>query len=197
LHGPRKTKTVALTFDDGPSEYTASVLNVLRSKHVRGTFFELGDLASGRAAIMRRIVRSGNEIANHSTHHGAFPGYTDLVSTNRVIKRATGFTPCLFRPPYGAYNSGTVAVARRAGMKTILWDVDPRDWSRPGTGAIYGAVVSKARPGSIVVMHDGGGPRTQTVAALPRIITTLRRRGYSFATVSDLIGNWTIYRPVG
>jgi peptidoglycan/xylan/chitin deacetylase (PgdA/CDA1 family) len=197
FHGSRHAKTVALTFDDGPSDYTEKVVTILRHKRATGTFFEIGNQVGGRTEIMRRILRSGFELADHSTYHRAYPGYPDISKTKRIIDRATGFTPCLFRPPNGTFNSGTVASAARAGMKTVIWDVDPQDWSTPGTGAIFSRIVGAARPGSIILMHDGGGPRGETLAALPRIIDNLRRRGYSFATVTSLLGDRMIFRPVG
>ncbi len=196
-NGPRGQKVVALTFDDGPSTYTPGFLRVLRRKHVNGTFFELGQEVSGNASLMRKILAEGNEIGNHSTHHNAYPGYADLAFTSARIKRLTHFRPCLFRPPYGAVNSGVVSAAAQAGMRTVTWDVDPTDWATPGTGAIYSRVVSAARPGSIILMHDGGGNRSETLAALPRIIDNLRHRGYRFKTVSALLGNRLIYHPYG
>lgn len=196
-NGPRDRKLVALTFDDGPSSYTEGFLDVLRAKHARGTFFEVGQEMAGQAATMRRILREGSEIGNHTTHHGSYPGYWDLAATNALIRGATHFEPCLFRPPGGALDSTVVAAAGEAGLKTVLWDVDPTDWSNPGSAAVYSRVVSAAGPGSIVLMHDGGGSRGGTLAALPRIIGTLRHRGYRFATVSELLGRRTIYRPYG
>jgi peptidoglycan/xylan/chitin deacetylase (PgdA/CDA1 family) len=130
-------------------------------------------------------------------HHQFYPGYADLVSTSNLIESATHFRPCLFRPPGGAVDAGVVDSAARAGMTTVTWDVDPRDWSNPGTNAIYSRVVGAVQPGSIVVMHDGGGTRSETLAALPRIINTLRSRGYRFATVTQLLGHRLIYRPYG
>ncbi len=196
-NGPRGRKVVALTFDDGPSTYTPGFLRVLRHKHVNGTFFELGQETSGNARLMRRILAEGNEIGNHSTHHSADPGYADLANTSARIERLTHFRPCLFRPPYGAVNSGVISAAARAGMRSVTWDVDPTDWSNPGSGAVYSRIVSAARPGSIILMHDGGGNRSGTLAALPRIIHTLRNRGYRFKTVSSLLGNRLIYHPYG
>ena len=90
-----------------------------------------------------------------------------------------------------------VAAAGAAGLKTILWDVDPSDWTNPGSGAVYSRVVDATQPGSIILMHDGGGDRSGTLAALPQIIDTLRARGYRFATVSGLLGHRFIYRPYG
>jgi peptidoglycan/xylan/chitin deacetylase (PgdA/CDA1 family) len=197
FHGPPKRKLVALTFDDGPSDYTSGVLRVLRDKHARGTFFELGQEVAGHRHVMQSILASGDEIGNHTTHHSAFPGFEDIANTNRLIRLSTGFTPCLFRPPGGAFDSGTLAAARDAHLKTILWDVDPRDWSRPGSSAIYARVVGATHPGAIIIMHDGGGDRSETVSALPRIIHSLRHHGYSFDTVSQLLGDRMIFGPVG
>jgi peptidoglycan/xylan/chitin deacetylase (PgdA/CDA1 family) len=196
-NGPRNRNAVALTFDDGPGPYTEGFLAVLRQKHVHGTFFEIGQEVPGRAETMRRILRDGNEIGNHTTHHGSYPGYGDLSETNALIRSATHFQPCLFRPPGGTVNSSVVTAAGAAGLKTILWDVDPSDWTNPGSGAVYSRVVGATRPGSIVLMHDGGGNRGGTLAALPQIIDTLRARGYRFATVSELLGHRLIYRPYG
>ena len=194
--GSRHRKRVALTFDDGPSAYTPKVLRILRRKHAKGTFFELGALVPGLASTSRSVIDSGSELANHSLRHESYPGRASMAETSRRIKRATGFEPCLFRPPGGAWNSRLVADARRLGMTTIVWDVDPADWSRPGSGAIYSRVVSNTRPGSIVLMHDGGGDRSQTVAALPRIIRTLRHRGYGFVTVTKLLHERTLWEEV-
>jgi peptidoglycan/xylan/chitin deacetylase (PgdA/CDA1 family) len=196
-NGPRDRNVVALTFDDGPGAYTEGFLDVLREKHARGTFFEIGQEVPGRAEIMRRILGEGDEIGNHTTHHDFYPGYWDLAATNALIRSATHFQPCLFRPPGGAVNSSVVSAAAEAGLQTILWDVDPTDWANPGSAAVYSRIVSAAGPGSIILMHDGGGDRSGTLAALPQIIDTLRERGYRFATVTELLGHRMIYRPYG
>jgi peptidoglycan/xylan/chitin deacetylase (PgdA/CDA1 family) len=142
------------------------------------------------------VIDSGNEIANHSMHHETRAGGASMRQTNRRIERATGFEPCLFRPPGGSFDSRLLSHARGLGMATVIWDVDPRDWSTPGAGAIYSRVVSAVRPGSIVVLHDGGGNRSQTVAALPHIIHTLRGRGYHLVTVTKLLHQRTIWGEV-
>jgi peptidoglycan/xylan/chitin deacetylase (PgdA/CDA1 family) len=196
-NGLRDHRVVALTFDDGPSSYTEAFADVLRDEHVHATFFEIGQEIAGRETAMRRLLREGNEIGNHSTHHQAFPGYADLLTTSDLIESATHFRPCLFRPPGGAVDAAVIDSAARAGMSTVTWDVDPSDWSTPGSDAVYARVVGAARPGSIVLMHDGGGTRADTLAALPRIIATLRGRGYRFATVTELLGHRLIYRPYG
>ena len=196
-NGPRNRNVVALTFDDGPSEYTAGFLQVLREKHVPGTFFEIGQEMSGREATMRQILREGNEIGDHTMHHVEYPGYAEIAGASERIAAYTHFKPCLFRPPGGAVDSGVVATAASLGMQTITWDVDPADWSTPGSDAVYSRIVDAARPGSIILMHDGGGDRGGTLAALPSIIDTLRARGYGFETVTDLLGQRMIYKPYG
>ena len=196
-NGPRDRPVVALTFDDGPSEYTPDFLHVLREKGVHATFFEVGQEMPGREDVMRQILAEGDEIGDHTMNHVEFPGYAQIASAAARIDAFTHFKPCLFRPPGGGVNSSVVATAGSLGMRTINWDVDPRDWSLPGTGAIYSNIVSHARNGSIILMHDGGGPRSETLAALPQVIDALRARGFGFATVSELLGYRILYRPYG
>lgn len=196
-NGPRDRKVVALTFDDGPSEYTPEFLQVLREKEVRATFFEVGQEMPGREDTMRQILAEGDELGDHTMNHVEYPGYGQIAGAASRIEAYTHFKPCLFRPPGGGVNSSVVATAGSLGMRTINWDVDPRDWSLPGTGAIYSNIVGHAQPGSIILMHDGGGPRSETLAALPQVIDTLRARGYRFATVSELLGYRIVYRPYG
>ncbi|HMI80257.1 MAG TPA: polysaccharide deacetylase family protein [Solirubrobacterales bacterium] len=196
-NGPRDRRVIALTFDDGPSEYTDDFLAILREKDVHATFFEIGQEMPGREETMRQILAEGNEIGDHTMNHVEYPGYSQIAGAAARIRAYTHFRPCLFRPPGGGVDSGVIATAGSLGMRTVNWDVDPRDWSNPGTGAIYANVVSHAQNGSIVVMHDGGGPRGETLAALPRIIDALRARGFRFATVSELLGNRLLYRPYG
>lgn len=196
-NGPRGRRAVALTFDDGPSEYTPGFLDVLRRKHARATFFEIGQEMAGRESTMQRILREGSEIGNHTTHHTEYPGYTSIAPTTTLIESTTHFRPCLFRPPGGGVSSAVIAAAGADRLRTVTWDVDPADWTNPGSGAVYSRVVGAVQPGSIVLMHDGGGPRGGTLAALPAIIDTLRSRGYRFETVTELLGERTLYRPYG
>lgn len=196
-NGPRERKVVALTFDDGPSDYTPGFLDVLRRERVPGTFFEVGQEIGGRESTLRRILREGDEIGNHTTHHTEYPDYANIAPTTALIESATHFRPCLFRPPGGAVDSSVIAAAAADGMRTVTWDVDPVDWSTPGSAAVYSRVVGAVRPGSIVLMHDGGGDRSGTLAALPQIIDTLRARGYRFATVTELLGERMLYQPYG
>jgi peptidoglycan/xylan/chitin deacetylase (PgdA/CDA1 family) len=196
-NGPRDRKVVALTFDDGPSEYTPEFLRVLREKGVHGTFFEIGQEMPGREDVMRQVLAEGNELGDHTMNHVEFPGYDQIAGAAARIEDYTHFEPCLFRPPGGGVDSGVIATAGSLGMRTINWDVDPQDWSLPGTGAIYSNIVGHAQNGSIILMHDGGGPRSETLAALPQVIDTLRARGFRFATVSELLGYRILYRPYG
>jgi len=195
--GPRDRKVVALTFDDGPSDYTDDFLRVLREKDVPGTFFEVGQVMPGREDVMRQVLAQGGELGDHTMDHVEYPGYGQIAGAAQRIEAYTHFKPCLFRPPGGGVNGGVIATAGTLGMRTVNWDVDPRDWSTPGTEAIYTGVVGHVQPGSIVLMHDGGGPRGETLAALPRIIDALRGRGYRFATVTELLGGRILYRPYG
>jgi peptidoglycan-N-acetylglucosamine deacetylase len=196
-NGPRDRKVVALTFDDGPSDYTDDFLRVLRQKAVPGTFFEVGQEMPGREDVMRQILAEGDELGDHTMNHVEYPDYSQIAGAAARIKAYTHFQPCLFRPPGGGADSSVIAAAGNLGMRTVNWDVDPRDWSLPGSGAIYSNVVSHARPGSIILMHDGGGPRGETLAALPQVIDTLRARGYRLTTVSELLGYKILYRPYG
>jgi len=196
FNGSRSHKRVALTFDDGPSNYTPKILSILERKHAKGTFFEVGDQIPGRTSTSKAVLEAGQELANHSLHHETRPERSSMATTSERIKSATGFTPCLFRPPGGAYDSRVIGDASSLGMKTVIWDVDPRDWSRPGAGAIYSRVVGATHPGSIIILHDGGGDRSQTVAALPHIIKALRDRGYRFLMVTKLLHDRIVWGPV-
>jgi peptidoglycan/xylan/chitin deacetylase (PgdA/CDA1 family) len=203
FNGPRTRRQIALTFDDGPWYDTPQFLDVLEHDHVNATFFEIGEQIStyGQGgAIERRMLADGDMIGDHTWSHpdvsGAGPFAAGQISrTARTIRQATGgFNPCLFRAPYGAVSNALTSEARSMGFTTIQWDVDPMDWARPGTDAIYQNVVSNAHPGAIVIQHDGGGDRSETLAALPREIATLRGEGYQFVTVTQLLGQKLLYR---
>jgi peptidoglycan/xylan/chitin deacetylase (PgdA/CDA1 family) len=147
------------------------------------------------------MLADGDMIGDHTWSHPDVAALSpaqqrrQLLSTAAAIERATrGFTPCLWRPPYGDISPALVKLARSLGFLTIMWDVDPRDWAHPGVGAIYSNVIDHAHNGAIVIQHFGGGPRYQTVAALSEEIKTLRRRGYQLVTVSQLLGLRLIYR---
>jgi peptidoglycan/xylan/chitin deacetylase (PgdA/CDA1 family) len=167
------------------------------------TFFEIGEQISTygeNGAIERRMLADGDMVGDHTWSHpdvaagGPFAaGQIGMAAA--AIKQATrGFQPCLFRAPYGSVGPGLLSVAKSMGFKTIQWDIDPRDWALPGTSSIYNTVVGNAHPGAIALQHDGGGNRSETLAALPQEIQTLRARGYKFVTITQLFGMKLIYR---
>jgi peptidoglycan-N-acetylglucosamine deacetylase len=188
-----RRKLVALTFDGGPSGYTPKIDRILQRKRVRSTFFWVGSRIDGWERMVKRASRQGHEIANHSWFHDDLTGLPagairhQLARTNRLIARLTGKRPRIFRPPYGAVNPKVRRVAGDLRMRTVTWDVDSVDWTSPGCEQIVAKVRREVRPRAIVLLHDGGGNRTQTVCALPRIIHDLRARGYRFATVSKVL----------
>ncbi|MCW2951726.1 MAG: polysaccharide deacetylase [Conexibacter sp.] len=198
-NGSRTKKVVALTFDDGPSIYTSRYLDVLEGAKIpAATFFMIGEQVAGNGALLKRELADGYELGDHTWSHpnvaggGAFAA-GQITSTANAIQTASGFRPCLFRAPGGAVSGSLTSGARALGFTTIEWDVDPQDWARPGTDAIYSRIMSQVRPGSIILMHDGGGPREQTLAALPRVIASLKARGYGFVTVGQMIGSQLRY----
>jgi peptidoglycan-N-acetylglucosamine deacetylase len=195
-------KEIALTFDDGPWYQTPQFLSLLERYKVPATFFEIGEQISefGQGgAIERRMLADGDMVGDHTWSHivvaGAGPVAADQIQrTAAAIRDAThGFTPCLFRAPDGAVSSALIGEARSLGFTTIQWNIDPRDWALPGVGAIEGNVLANARPGGIVEMHDGGGDRSETLNSLPTIIDSLRARGYTFVTVTQLLGLHLLY----
>jgi peptidoglycan/xylan/chitin deacetylase (PgdA/CDA1 family) len=197
--GPRSGKKIALTFDDGPAADTPQFLNELKHLKIHATFFMIGQQVGGHGAVLKRMMAEGHELANHSWNHadlgGGGSGATQqITSTNRAIQRASGFKPCLMRPPYGSTGGDLVSRVRAQHMTSVLWDVDPQDWRTPGTGVIVNTIRSQTRAGSIILEHDGGGNRSQTLAALPQYVRTLKSRGYKFVTVSELLGYKTVYK---
>jgi peptidoglycan/xylan/chitin deacetylase (PgdA/CDA1 family) len=190
--GPQGTgpKRVALTFDDGPWQLTSQFLDVLRHYDVPATFFMIGRQVGAQAELLRRMVREGHALGNHTWSHADIAGGNvgQVTETNAAIHAATGVTPCLLRPPGGATSAALDGQLRSEGMLDVLWTVDPSDWRTPGTAAVTSRVLSAVVPGAIVLLHDGGGPRGGTLAALPTIITTLRARGYQLVTVPQLLG---------
>lgn len=191
-HGSRKLDEVALTFDDGPGPHTAHILDVLDSFAAKATFYVVGDRVPGSGESLRRLVAAGHELGNHSMTHAELAGrplaaYSEIRRANAVIRSETGCTPRVFRAPFGAASRSLVTAARMAGLTTVAWDVDSGDWSSPGVDAICEAVLGSVRGGSIVLMHDGRGPREQTLAALPGIVERLSKRGYRLVTTSQVL----------
>ena len=179
-------RTVALTFDDGPSPFTPGILAVLRRHHVTATFCMLGEEAQRYPAYAREVVRAGHRICNHSSDHRdmarlpAPQARREVVAAERQIRDAAGVAPALFRFPYGSADRTARRVVRGYGMRTLGWDVDPKDWTRPSAGTITARILRGVGRHSVVLMHDGGGDRSRTAASLDATITQLQRRGYRF-----------------
>ena len=196
-------REIALTFDDGPWYQTPEFLALLERYRVPATFFEIGEHIATYGeggAIERRMLADGDMIGDHTWSHivvaqGGPVAASQIEEAAAAIRSAThGFTPCLFRAPDGSVSPALIDEARSLGFTTIQWDIDPRDWALPGVGEIEDNVLANAHPGAIVIMHDGGGDRSETLDALPDIIHTLRARGYTFVTVTQLLGQHLTYR---
>lgn len=188
------SKLVALTFDDGPwPTHTDQVLRALKKADVPATFFLLGGNVKRYPAMARRIASEGHLLASHSLGHKDFARSTpaqirrEVNGGRNAIKKATGVTTNWIRPPYGAMDEAAWKVVRRSGGRVVMWDVDSNDWRKPGAGNIVNTVVKNTRPGSIVLLHDGGGDRAQTAAAIPGIVKKLKAKGYTFVTVEGLV----------
>ena len=186
-------REVALTFDDGPGPYTPQILAILEREHARATFFEVGMLERYFYASTDAILADGDVIGDHTEVHAAMSRLSAGGQRNQLLGDATAIErrgarfPRLFRPPYGMWNATTLALLHRYRMLMVLWTVDTGDYRRPGVKAIVKAALAGARPGAIILLHDAGGDRSQTVKALPRIIAGLRRRHYRLVTVPRLL----------
>ena len=185
-------KVIALTFDDGPGPYTAHLLDVLDQYGAKATFFLIGSKVSSQANIVRSIHARGHQLGNHSWSHPELPKLPvdqiadEIDRTNDAIKQATGVTPAILRPPYGAVNGVVLEQLRLRGMSSILWSVDTRDWADRNSDIVCSRAVAGARPGAVILMHD---IHQTSVGAVPCILSALKQQGYSFVTVQGLIGN--------
>ena len=183
-------KLIALTFDDGPLPgSTEKFLDVLAQYNVKATFFQMGANLNPNQALGRKVRDAGHAIGNHTWAHLQVPSdpVGEVTRTDALFQSVYGGPTALFRPPFGNLDNGVATQALEQNDAVIMWSVDPKDWDRPGTTSIVNTVINGATPGGIVLMHDGGGDRSQTIAALPQIITTLRSRGYRFVTIPELL----------
>lgn len=187
-------KTIALTIDDGPSPvYTAQVLRILEEHKVTAAFSMIGRNAARYPAVAREVAQAGHVIVNHTWDHsniGLMPAplVSDEISRAAdAIQAATGQWPQWFRAPYGAWSPEVLRYCTDNGLYPLDWSVDPRDWSRPGTNSIISNILRNTRTGSIILEHDGGGNRAQTVAALRVVIPRLLDEGYHFTTLLSAV----------
>lgn len=183
---------VSLTFDDGPHpEFTPRILDILKQYGVQATFFELGMNAQRYPDLTRRVVAEGHIIGNHTWDHPRLTRLSDerfneeIDHTTQLLESITGREVVCTRPPYGDSNPALVAKLAQHGQVSVVWSADSRDFEKPGVDAIVQHALSDLRPGSIILMHDAGGNRDQTIAALPRIIEGIRARGFQIAPVCD------------
>ncbi|PSJ30344.1 polysaccharide deacetylase [Streptosporangium nondiastaticum] len=194
-HGDRERREVALTFDDGPlPPYTGRILDVLERYGVPATFFCVGINAGGFAEDLARMREHGHAIGNHTWSHPFLPELSrpqlaeQIDRTAEAIAEASGGgRPRLFRPPYGSRTPEVMGWLKESGTTTVLWDVAPDDWALRQADAIARDVLADVRPGSVILLHDGGGDRSPTVDSLPLIIEGLLERGFDFVRVDDMI----------
>ncbi|HEY8480268.1 MAG TPA: polysaccharide deacetylase family protein [Spirillospora sp.] len=183
-------KSIALTLDDGPHpEWTPRILDLLAEEGVRATFFIIGRQAKQYPHITRRIADSGHQICNHTENHPmSFAGLSrkrirrEIVDARDRIADATGVVPQFFRAPGGAWSKTVLELTTEYDMLPIDWSVDPRDWSRPGVRSIRRGLL-KGKDGQILLCHDGGGDRSQTLKALGDVIPKLKKRGLTFVAL--------------
>jgi peptidoglycan/xylan/chitin deacetylase (PgdA/CDA1 family) len=184
------SKSIALTIDDGPSPvYTPQVLRLLHQYHVTATFSMIGVHVAAYPHLARAVHEAGHLIANHTWTHADLAGlpahrvHSELARASDAIHAATGVRPGLFRAPYGAWTAAVIRQCEQMKMIPMDWSVDPRDWAEPGVRRIVRRIMVQTRPGSIILEHDGGGNRSQTVAALRIVLPRLLDEGYHFTTV--------------
>jgi peptidoglycan-N-acetylglucosamine deacetylase len=181
--GPARPGPVLyLTFDDGPDpHWTPQLLTLLARNHATATFFQIGDQARHHPQTAAAVRAAGQHVANHTAHHARLTEL-DLAGIRREVLGGPAGTTCL-RPPYGLVDQRVRAVAAELGLKIVLWNVETDDWTTPGARAIVHHLLHDVRPGSTVILHDGGGDRSQTLAALRVALPVLAARGYRFEAV--------------
>ncbi|MEV7021767.1 polysaccharide deacetylase family protein [Kitasatospora sp. NPDC093558] len=182
-------RSVALTFDDGPGPATPQILDLLAQYNVKATFCEIGQNAAANPGMVKKVLAAGHRLCDHSVHHpqpfqklphdkavAEISGAKDMI----VQAGGPGTQVTWFRAPGGGFSADNEHIAAGLGMESLGWSVDPRDWSRPGVPAIVSTVQSQLKPGGVILMHDGGGDRSQTVAALKQLLPWLVAQGYTF-----------------
>ena len=190
-HGPRDRRVIALTFDDGPDPVrTPALLDALAELEAPATFFLVGDVVDANADVVRRIAREGHELGNHTYCHRYLPlarsrsVERELRATDRAVERATGVVPKLARPPWGGRSPWTVRAFRRLAKRVVLWDVNSNDWKGAPAQAVADRVLERARPGSIILMHEARDGGEVTIEAVRLLVPALRARGFELVTVS-------------
>ena len=199
-HGDAGERKIALTFDDGPNEpYTSQILDILRAYNIKATFFLIGKNVESYPEIVKRMAKEGHSIGNHTYSHPdlalklKFQIEEQIKSAEEAIFRAAGIRPYLFRPPYGLDNPWVFTEAEKMGYVIIKWSVSGGNGGRDiSFDKILERVLKGVENGSIILLHDGdrlikGADRSQIVKALPLIIESLRKKGYRFVTIPELL----------
>ncbi len=192
---------IALTFDDGPwPATTQQILDILQQEGVKATFFWVGQAVQSQPGLARQVVNAGHAVGNHSWHHryepmDAVTAASEVDVAARIFNEITGIRTTLFRPPGGYMDNGMADYAKSQGYTIVMWSVSSADTDFSSDAQSYvNNVLSAAQPGAIVLLHDGGGNRSKTVAALPAIIRGLKAQGYRFVTIPELLklqaNNW-------
>ncbi|WP_240344166.1 polysaccharide deacetylase family protein [Paenibacillus sp. SYP-B3998] len=194
-----KEKQVALTFDDGPdTKYTVEILDILKKKKVKATFFVVGYQVERNPKVLASIVKEGHALGNHTWSHKDLTKLNDrqimseIVKANNAIQNITGEVPKYIRTPYGAVSKKVTAVAEQAGQKNVLWNVDTKDWTGATPKEMMKNVKANIKPGGIILMHSFGGKKgdlSNTIKCLPMMIDYLQDQGYSFVTIPELKSN--------
>lgn len=193
VHPQGDKKYIALTFDDGPSPYTQAILDILKEKGAKATFYNLGQASAASPDLSRAVVDGGHELASHTNRHQNLPTLDrdalreEITSAFDTLEQSSGKRLQMIRAPYGAFTATEWARSGDLISCNVLWNIDTLDWKRPGAQAITSQVLSHAFNGAIALMHDGGGNRSQDVEALPGIIDGLKAAGYELVTVSELM----------
>jgi len=200
-HAGASNKVVALTFDDGPSlKWTPRILDELKKSGVKATFFMLGEYVKRYPEVAKRVAEEGHEIGNHTYDHHVLIYYKmdelerEIKDTEAIIRNITGKTTILFRPPKAWLTNKEKQKIKEMGYKIILWTLNSKDWVTFDDKYIVKYIVRNVRPGDIILFHDGGGiftteggDRHETVRTIPRLVEKLRKKGYKFVTVTELL----------
>ncbi|MGW1051793.1 polysaccharide deacetylase family protein [Streptomyces sp. NPDC002521] len=183
-------RSVALTFDDGPGSATGEILDLLAQYHAQATFCQIGKEAAANPGMVKRIIADGHRLCDHTVDHPQ-PMHTlphdqqvhEITDAKDMIGKAGGPGTQIgwFRAPGGDFSPENRQIAEQAGLRPLGWTVDTRDWSRPGAASILATAKRELRPGGIILMHDGGGDRSETVAALRELLPWLTQQGYRFS----------------
>ncbi len=188
----KKTKCIALTFDDGPGPHTAKLLKKLKKAQAPATFFVIGKKIDDYPDVVRSMAKQGHEVASHTWSHQDMRRMNpkklnkELTATSKAIKELTGQAPKLVRPPFGSINTEVQNVLKSRGESAVLWNIDPVDWQHKNSKRTVNAATTTATSGSIILLHD---VQPSTVEAVPQIVKELRKQGYTLVTVSELLGD--------